>query len=211
MSRWWLAIHIRVVLLIALFASAVGPSIGTAQRELPTTDSTMPDFQGALPWGIPDDAERMIVDKVVDGDTLRLTYPGDDWYYPVRMIGIQAPETDGPYTRRECYGPEATEFLTKLLPVGTGVFVQRDVTDEDRNGRLLRHIFVAGPKVSESSSTVERDEDEANFYLLSEVLVLGGFAVTRSYPPDDLYDDVLAEAGAMARDERAGLWRACTA
>ena len=210
-SRSKLAIRFRLVLLIVLLGPGAATMSGVAQREMPTQASAIPDLQGALPWEIPEDAQRMIVDKVVDGDTVRLTYPGDDWYYPVRLIGIQAPEMDGPYTQRECYGAEATKFLTELLPVGTGVFVQQDVTDEDRSGRRLRHVFFAGPDLSKSTRAAGRDDDSATVYLLSEVLVLGGFAEAWSYPPDDLYDDVLAEAEEIARDDRTGLWGSCAA
>lgn len=134
--------------------------------------------------------------RVVDGDTVRLRYPGDDWYYPTRIIGIQAPEMEGPYTREGCYGPEAKAFVSRLMPVDSEVYVQRDRTDEDRNARRLRHLFVVG-------------EETDDAYLVSEILVLGGFADARSYPPDDLYDDVLQEAEELAREERAGLWKAC--
>ena len=182
---------------------------GGMQRELPTPGVATADLKGALPWDVPEDGERMIVHKVVDGDTLQLTYPGDDWYYPTRLIGIQAPELDGPYTRRGCYGPEAKEFLMRLLPVGTTVIVQRDITDDDRNGRRLRHVFVPGPDGSVAMRSAGNGEGDV--YLLSEVLVLGGLAEARSYPPDDLYDDVLADAEGSARDDRAGLWRACRA
>ncbi len=186
--------RIGVLLAVLLYCSL---SLSGATQQAPgTPESANPDYQGALPWEIPEDGETMIVHKVVDGDTLRLTYPNDDWYYPTRLIGIQAPEMDGPYTTEGCYGPEATEFLVELLPIGSKVIVQNDVTDEDRNGRRLRHVFV-----------VEPGTDDA--YLVSEVLVLGGFAEARSYPPDDLYDDVLAEAEEVARGDDDGLWGSC--
>ncbi len=209
LSVW--AVAIRIAFLIPLFALNALSLSDTALREPPAPDIATPDLHDALPWDIPEDAERMIVDEIVDGDTLRLTYPGNDYYYPTRLIGIQAPEMDGPYTRRECYGPEAKRYLTELLPVGTGVFVQKDITDEDRNGRRLRHVFVASPAISATTRSRDQDEDDADVYLLSEVLVLGGFAEARSYPPDDLYDDVLAEAEDIARDNRAGLWQTCAA
>lgn len=211
MSPRSLAVPVQLVLLLALLLPGAAAPSGAAQRQTPTPVSATPDLQGALPWEIPDDAQRMIVEEVLDGDTVRLTYPGDDWYYPVRLIGIQAPEMDGPYTRRECYGPEATDFLTELLPPGTEVFVQRDITDEDRNGRYLRHIFVTGPNLPKSTRTASKSDDRTDVFLLSEVLVLGGFAQARSYPPDDLYDDVLAEAEEIARDDRSGLWGRCAA
>ena len=154
-------------------------------------------YHGALPWELPDDAEEMVVHSVTDGDTVRLTYPNDDWYYNTRIIGIQAPEMDGPWTDEECYGPEAKEFLIELLPVGTSVWVQQDVSDEDDNGRRLRHLFIV-------------EEDNGDAYLVSEILVLGGYAVARSYPPDDLYDDVLAEAQEFAEADDEGLWDSCS-
>lgn len=209
MSRGMLAYRVRIVLALAMLILCA-PSLGGAvQRELPAPGLATPDLNGALPWDVPEDGEPMVVHKVVDGDTLQLTHPGNDWYYATRLIGIQAPEMDGPYTRRGCYGPEAKAFLTELLPVGTGVIVQRDITDEDRNGRRRRHVFVPGP--DGSVATRSPGNKESDVYLLSEVLVLGGYAEARGYPPDDLYDDVLAEAEEFARDDRAGLWRACQA
>lgn len=157
-----------------------------------------PLYHGALPWELPDDAEKMVVHSVTDGDTVRLTYPNDDWYYNTRLIGIQAPEMDGPWTEEQCYGPEAKEFLKELLPVGTEVYAQLDQEDEDTNGRRLRHVFIY-------------EEDTQNAYLISEILVLGGFAHAHAYPPNDLYDDILAEAQGLAQSEDGGLWEACPA
>lgn len=188
--------RIMIAFLLAAIVLGAIPSGGLSRSEAGSPEVANPDYHGALPWDIPEDGEPMIVRKIVDGDTLHLMYPHDDWYYPTRLIGIQAPELDGPYTTEACYGPEAREFLVGLLPVGTAVIAQKDITDEDRNGRRLRHIFI-----------VEPGTDDA--YLLSEVLVLGGFAAARGYPPDDLYDDVLADAEEIARGESDGLWGSC--
>jgi micrococcal nuclease len=155
-------------------------------------------YLGALPWELPEDAQKMVVDSVVDGDTVKLTKPNDDWWESYRIIGIQAPEMDGPYTDEECYGPEAKVFLTELLPKGSEVYVQQDISDKDRNGRYLRHVFIL-------------DEEAGGAFLVSEVLVLGGYARARSYAPDDLYDDILAEAQDIADADNEGLWDACAA
>jgi micrococcal nuclease len=153
------------------------------------------DYFGAVPWELPDDAERMVVDSVHDGDSLKLTEPGDDWWEEYRIIGIQAPEIQG-YREEECFGQESAAFLKALLPKGTEVYVQQDISDKDRNDRYLRHIFIV-------------DNETGDVYLLSEVLVLGGYARARSYPPDDLYDDILQEAQDIADEQDAGLWEAC--
>jgi endonuclease YncB( thermonuclease family) len=188
----------RSLALLAALAVLVA-GMATAIAQTPTASPTADDrYLGALPWELPEDAEKMVVDSVVDGDTVKLTEPDDDWWESYRIIGIQAPEMDGPYTDEQCYGPEAKAFLMELLPTGSEVYIQQDITDKDRNDRYLRHVFIL-------------DEDAGGAFLVSEVLVLGGFANAREYPPDDLYDDILAEAQAIADRENEGLWDACAA
>jgi endonuclease YncB( thermonuclease family) len=174
--------------------------IATALAQTPTASPRSGDdtYLGALPWDLPEDAERMVVDVVVDGDTVKLTKPNDDWWESYRIIGIQAPEMDGPYTDEQCFAPEAKAFLAQLLPKGTEVYVQRDISDKDRNGRFLRHVFIL-------------NEETGGAFLVSEILVLGGYANARSYKPDDLYDDILAEAQQIADQQDAGLWNSCAA
>lgn len=150
------------------------------------------DWFNTQPWELPDDAEPMRVDKVHDGDSINLIEPDDDWYEQYRLIGIQAPELQG-YRDEECYGPESAEFLKDRLPVGTTVYVQQDISNTDPNGRYLRHVFI-------------EDEETGDYYLLSEVMVRGGYARARQYPPDDLYDDVLLEAQDYAQENGDGMW-----
>jgi micrococcal nuclease len=189
---------LRTLVMTSLAVAAlIAPAAGLAGDPTPDGGDLNPMYHGALPWELPDDAEEMVVHSVTDGDTVRLTYPKDDWNYNTRIIGIQAPEMDGPWTDEECYGPEAKAFLRELLPVGMSVWVQQDISDEDDNGRRLRQLFIV-------------EEKNGDAYLVSEILVLGGFAVARSYPPDDLYDDVLAEAQEIARDDSEGLWDSCS-
>jgi micrococcal nuclease len=105
---------------------------------------------------------------------------------------------DGPWTDEGCYGPEAKEFLKDLLPVGSVVYAQQDISDEDPNGRRLRHLFIV-------------EEHTGDAYLASEILVLGGYAEARAYEPDDLYDDVLDDAEKSAQRDRDGIWDSCPA
>lgn len=188
---------LTIVMTLILLLTTLTTAFASAPEASPFPDAAE-KYLGALPWELPEDAERMIVAEVTDGDTARLTEPDGNWWEPYRIIGIQAPETDGPWTDEECYGPEAKEFLMELLPKGSDVYIQRDVTDTDRNDRFLRHLFIL-------------DEEAGGAFLVSEVLVIGGYAEARSYPPDDLYDDILAEAQQIADEEDAGLWDACPA
>ncbi len=82
--------------------------------------------------------QRGQVIKVVDGDTI------DVWLRSgreqrVRLLGIDTPEV---YFGTECGGPEASRSLKQLLPVGTGVRLVSDPTQDrvDRYGRILRYV-----------------------------------------------------------------------
>lgn len=190
----------RGLLLIMTMLIALSGIASACAADSKSTPAPIPDdfdYFGAVPWELPDDAVKMVVNSVHDGDSLKLTKPNDDWWEEYRIIGIQAPEIEG-YKREECFGPEAAEFLKALLPKGTEVYIQQDISDKDPNDRFLRHIFIV-------------DEDTGDVYLLSEVLVLGGYARARSYPPDDLYDDILQEAQDIADANNVGLWDACAA
>ncbi len=81
--------------------------------------------------------------SVVDGDTVRFRLDlGDSTYRKrsVRLLGVNAPEVVG--ETREA-GLAAKEYLERLLPPGTLVFVR---THKDRTTfeRLLGEVFVAG-------------------------------------------------------------------
>ena len=177
------------LILTALFATS---TLLVACASDSTPDAEEFSYFEALPWELPDDAVPMRVDKVHDGDSINLTKPNDDWYEQYRIVGIQAPEIEG-FREEECYGPESAKFAQELMPVGSIVWIQQDISDKDPNGRFLRHIFI-------------EDEETGEFFLLSEVLVRGGYARARSYPPDDLYDDVLKEAQEYAQDNGSGMW-----
>lgn len=191
---------------LAVALSGRGDDVLAAFRKAtPTPTATAGDdgwtdtftVDGAEPRELPADAERMIVRKVVDGDTVQLTYPDDDWYYVTRIIGINAPESVKPNAPVECFGPEASTRLKQLLPVGSVVWVSRDVSDEDQYGRRLRHVWIL-------------DGDTGEAFLVSEIMVRGGYADARHYRPDDDYDDELAAAERDAQDDHLGMWGSCS-
>jgi micrococcal nuclease len=192
-----------VAVLIGLATLNAGCT-GILAETTPTPTSSLfePDasgtftVDGAEPHDLPPDAEEMIVHKVVDGDTLQLTYPDSDWYYVTRIVGINAPESVKPNSPVECYGPEASDRLKELLPAGSIVYVTIDETDEDQYGRRLRHVWI-------------RDADTDEAFLVSEIMVRGGYVDARTYRPDVEFDDELMDAERDAQRSDAGLWGAC--
>lgn len=142
--------------------------------------ATPPGAAGStgVPADPPPGAERATVTRIIDGDTIEVSIDGET--FRVRYIGLNAPEWD------EVCGSEATQANADLV-AGREVTLVRDVSETDRYGRLLRYVYV----------------DEV---MVNAQLVADGWVEANSYPPDVTYDDVLAEAGAEAREGGRGCW-----
>lgn len=80
--------------------------------------------------------------SITDGDTLVATVNGKD--EKIRLLNIDTPETKDPKQPAECLGPEATDFLAKLLPVGSTIKLMYDVERKDKYDRTLAAVFTPG-------------------------------------------------------------------
>jgi micrococcal nuclease len=136
------------------------------------------------PTETPDRTEAQVVD-VVDGDTIKVSISGR--LYRVRYIGIDAPETRHPEKPVEWMGPEASAANERLVGDKT-VYLEKDVSETDQYGRLLRYVYLA----------------DGTF--VNAALVRQGYAVASSYPPDLKHQDVLRQAEREAREAGRGLW-----
>lgn len=133
---------------------------------------------------IPSDNSSYIVTRIIDGDTIEV-----NGGVTVRYIGIDTPESVDPRREIECFGKEAAEE-NKRLVLDKKVILEKDVSETDRYGRLLRYVYV-------------------DSQMVNKTLVENGFAQARSYPPDIRHQEELRAAEAKARSERRGLWGNC--
>ena len=85
------------------------------------------------------DRDAATVVRVVDGDTVRVDLDGVET--AVRLLNVDAPETRHPDKGVACLGPEASAFVTRLLPPGTRVELEYDGTRLDRYGRTLAGVW----------------------------------------------------------------------
>jgi len=125
-----------------------------------------------------------LVTKVIDGDTI--TIEGGQ---VIRYIGIDTPETVHPSKPVECFGLEASN-KNKELVEGKRVKLEKDVSETDKYGRLLRYVWI--------------DDIFVNDYLVRQ-----GYAYVYTYPPDVKYSDQFVEAQREAEKNNRGLWASC--
>lgn len=126
--------------------------------------------------------------RVVDGDTIRVLLDGTDT--PLRYIGIDTPEPDDEDPAQRALADAATAANAALLD-GHDLILERDVSETDGFGRILRYVWV---------------DDGDDLTLINLELVRQGLARASSYPPDIARDDVFAAAQADARSLAIGLW-----
>jgi micrococcal nuclease len=128
--------------------------------------------------------------KVVDGDTVDIDIKGNT--ERVRLIGVNTPETKHPTKPIECFGPEASAYLTQLLPKGTHVRIERDIEARDRYGRMLLYLY--------------RESD--NLFINLD-LVSHGYGTPMSIEPNTFHRNDFVHAAALAETTNEGLWKAC--
>ena len=151
-----------------------------------TARSTSTSTASALAPDGPTESAKVV--RVIDGDTIVVDIGGTQ--YHVRYIGMDTPESVKPDTPVERMALEATA-ANKTLVAGRTVVLEKDVSDTDRFGRLLRDVWV------------ERD---GRLVLVGLELVRTGYATVTTFPPDVKYVDQLLAALDEARTGEVGLW-----
>lgn len=135
------------------------------------------------------DFVKVTVQRVVDGDTFELT-TGEK----VRIIGVNTPEST---TKTEPYGKEASNYTKEKL-TGKAIYLQRDVSETDRYGRLLRYAWLEVPK--------EITKETIAKYMFNAHLLLEGYGQPYTFQPDSKYADIFIEFAREARENEKGLW-----
>lgn len=137
--------------------------------------------------------EEAKVVRVVDGDTLVVDRGNGD--EKLRLILVNTPETVHPTKGVEFYGKEASNFTKSQLTDKT-IYLEKDVSDTDKYGRLLRYVWIDTPS----------SKDELRTKCFNAILLANGFAQVSTFPPDVKYQNEFLEIQKEARDKGIGLW-----
>jgi micrococcal nuclease len=133
--------------------------------------------------------QKVRVLRVIDGDTIEIQ-DASGAAKKVRYIGIDTPETVDPRRSEQCFGKEASN-KNKELVQGQEIYLEKDVSEVDKYGRLLRYIYLESSDIS-----------------VNQQLVTEGYAVSSKYPPDIKYQEKFKAAEEEARNKGKGLWQA---
>ncbi|MDO8638652.1 MAG: thermonuclease family protein [Candidatus Daviesbacteria bacterium] len=131
----------------------------------------------------------VFVTRVVDGDTIEI-----EGGQKVRYIGIDTPETVDPRRAVGCFGKEASN-KNKELVEGKMVILEKDITNVDKYGRLLRYVYLK--------------QADGTLLFVNDYLVREGYAKNYTYPPDVKFNAQFLEAEREAREQNRGLWNKC--
>lgn len=127
-----------------------------------------------------------IVKRVVDGDTLEVSYKGQDT--TVRLLNVDTPETKHPNKIVECLGPEATDFLEEMLPEGSRVTLEFDIEKTDKYGRTLAGVY--------------KDSGE----LVNAEIARKGLGVAVKFEPNSKFYQPVLDAQQEAESKQRGLF-----
>lgn len=102
----------------------------------------------------------------------------------VRLIGIDAPEFN-----QEPWGKKAKRHLKKLISDNDWIVnIEYDVLHRDKHNRILAYLW------------------GKNNSLINEQMILDGYAVLFTIPPNVKYVDRLTRAQEIAQQQKRGIW-----
>jgi len=143
---------------------------------------------------------NVIVQRVVDGDTIKVIYQSK--LESVRLIGIDTPEfriNKRAYLQTQEYnkdaetivslGLAAKEYTNSLVKKGDTVKLEFDVQKRDKYKRLLAYVWLKNGK------------------MLNEEIIKNGYAMPLTIPPNVKYEKRFLQAYKYAREHNLGLWK----
>jgi micrococcal nuclease len=180
----------RIAFIVGVLTFFLLAACETAEEPSPTrtSPSITPTILATPTPGVASGLTPAQVTRVVDGDTIEVEIGGVE--YDVRYIGIDTPETVHPSKPVECLGQRRAP--EQGIGSGQDRELEKDVSETDRFGRLLRYVWVGEEMVN-------------------AVLVRDGYAQSSTYPPDVRHQEMFVDLQRQAREAGRGLWGAvCT-
>lgn len=166
-------------------AKVVTPALQIPDTIVEKTTDSIPSTVNTTKNSTPVEQGRVVA--VIDGDTIDVEI--QNTIKRVRYIGIDTPEMYQDNGQVECFAKEAS-IKNEVLVLGKIVRLEKDTSEIDRYGRLLRYVYVG--------------ENLINTQLVAE-----GYAYAVTFPPDIAKAEEFKVAEVAARSSGVGLWSLC--
>ncbi len=128
--------------------------------------------------------QKAYVNYVFDGDTIELSDKRR-----VRYIGINSPELNVNEKKSQCFAADSAKINREFV-LGQEIEMEKDVSETDKYGRLLRYVYLDG-------------------IFLNEFLIRQGYTKLETVPPDTRHAQEFIKAEKEAKKEKRGLWGKC--
>lgn len=178
----------RRALLLALLLGLTAAACGRGAAAPHGVAAAAPSAGSAAAAGLPAGLDTT-VSRVIDGDTIVVASG-----HHIRLIGVDTPETKDPRKPVQCFGKEASAFMSSLLKPGTPVRLVGDAEQLDKYDRTLAYVYRLPDGLFINAELVRR-----------------GYAHVLTIPPNVAHADEFTALARQASTSGLGLWSACPA
>ena len=143
---------------------------------------------------VPKESEEAYIEKVVDGDTVKVKLKDSEEIVTLRLLLIDTPESVKPGVNPQPYSLDASNFAKESLKVGDKVYLEYD--DGDKTDKYDRHLCYLWFYSKEDKS----------WEMFNEKLVEEGLARVGYIYSQRRHLDVLYVAQDKAKDKKLNIW-----
>ncbi len=186
MSKYLKRLLSGIILVGAIFtAPFIIPKTQDQQPESEIIDDVEIVEESSYSCSLKDiELEEAIVQRVIDGDTI-IADTDNEKDMRIRFIGIDTPESVHPDESKNTEeGVRASEFTEELIPAGTTIYLEKDISDTDPYDRYLRYIWLT------DDIPIEYDIGFMRENMVNALLVDEGVADVATYEPDVKYVEI---------------------
>jgi micrococcal nuclease len=173
---------ILIILFVAFLLGCMPSQVGAVVKvnSLPENSTA----SGNLTSAVNSDRIKALVVDVVDGDTIKVKIGVEE--FKLRYIGINSPELNSTDIATKNVARLAAEKNRQIVQDKI-VELEKDVSETDKYGRLLRYVYING-------------------IMVNAELVKCGLARSVEYPPDIRYQVLFNNLQDSAKSSGQGIW-----
>ena len=143
---------------------------------------------------IPEGSEEASVERVVDGDTMKLKLKNSNEVITLRLLLVDTPESVKPGVDPQPYAIEASNFAKEVLQVNETVYIEYDSGSKtDRYNRYLGYLWYYS-------------KENNSWQMFNKIIIEKGFARVGYIYSQKKHLDTLNEAQDKAKKNKLNIW-----